>query len=82
MNLQAEAEAPPPPPPEEEIAKHKRQPADMRKCRAGDLGSVPTVREEQRRDPRIPEDPQPQRGPPGRMRRRLQGAKRSLRQRL
>ena len=46
-------------------SKHKRQPADRRKCSAGGLGSVPTVREEQWRDPRTPEDTQPQRGPPG-----------------
>ena len=62
--------------------KHKRQPADRRKCSAGGPGIVPTVREEQWRDPLTPEDTQPQRGPPGRMRRRLQGTKRSLRQRL
>ena len=60
-NRQAEAEAQP----EEEISKHKRQPADRRKCSAGGLGSVPTVMEEQWRDPRTPEDTQPQRGPPG-----------------
>ena len=60
-NLQAEAEAQP----EGDISKHKRQPAGRRKCSAGGLGSVPTVREEQWRDPITPEDTQPQRGPPG-----------------
>ena len=58
-NPQAEAEAQP----EGDISQHKRQPADRRKCRAGGLGSVPTVREEPRRDSRTPENPQPQRGP-------------------
>ena len=47
------------------FSKHKRQPADRRKCSAGGLGSIPTCREEQWRDPRTPEDTQPQRGPPG-----------------
>ena len=37
----------------------------MRKGSAGGLVSVPTVREEQWRDPVTPEDTQPQRGPPG-----------------
>ena len=60
-NLQAEAEAQP----EGENTKHKRQPADRRKCRAGGQGSVPTGREEKRRDPRTPEDQQPHLGPPG-----------------
>ena len=60
-NLQAETEAQP----EGDISKHKRQPADRRKCSEGGLGSAPTVREEQCRDPRTPEDTQPQRGPPG-----------------
>ena len=44
---QAAAEAQP----EGDISKHKRQPADRRKCSAGGLGSVPTAREEQWRDP-------------------------------
>ena len=60
-NLQTEAEAQP----EGDISKHKRQPADRSKRSAGGLGSVYTVREEQWRDPRTPEDTQPQRGPPG-----------------
>ena len=60
-NLQAEAEAQS----EGDIYKHKRQPADRTKCSAGGLGSEPTVMEEQWRDPRTPEDTQPQRGPPG-----------------
>ena len=46
-------------------SKHKRQPADRRKCSAGGLGSVSTVREAQWRDPITSEDTQPQRGPPG-----------------
>ena len=60
-NLQAEAEAQP----EGENTKHKRQPADRRKSSAGGPGIVPTVREEQWRDPLTPEDTQPQRGSPG-----------------
>ena len=59
-NLQAEAEAQP----EGDISKHKRQPADRKKGSAGGPGIVPTVREEQWRDPITPEDTQPQRGPP------------------
>ena len=51
--------------PEGYRAKHKRQPADGSKGKAGGHGSVPTGREEQWRDPRTPEDPQPQLGPPG-----------------
>ena len=46
-NRQAEAEASP----EEEVSKHKRQPADRRRCRAGRPGSGPTVRGAQWRDP-------------------------------
>ena len=42
-NLQAEAEALP----EGYITKHKRQPADRRKCSAGGPGIEPTVSEEQ-----------------------------------
>ena len=57
----AEAEAQP----GGENSKHKRQPADRRKCSAGGPGIVPTVREEQWRDPITPEDTQPKRGPPG-----------------
>ena len=60
-NPQAEGEAHP----EGYRAKHKRQPADGIKCKAGGLVTVPTVREEQRRDPRTPEDMLPQRGPLG-----------------
>ena len=60
-NPQAEGEAHP----EGYRAKHKRQPADGSKCKAGGLVTVPSVREEQRRDPRTPEDSQPQRGPTG-----------------
>ena len=60
-NRQAEAEASP----EGEVSKHKRQPADRRQCRAGGPGSRPTVKGAQRRDPRTAEDPQLQRGPPG-----------------
>ena len=58
----------------------QRQPANRRKCSAGGPGIVPTVREEQLSDPITPEDTQPQRGPPGKN--ALQGAKRSLQQRL
>ena len=60
-NRQAEAEAKP----AGEFSKHKRQPADRRKCRAGGPGIVPTAMEEPWRDPITPEDTQPQRGPPG-----------------
>ena len=60
-NLQAEAEVQP----EGYNTKHKRQPADRRKCSAGGPGIEPTVREEQWRDPLTSEDTQPQRGPPG-----------------
>ena len=60
-NRQAEAEASP----EGEVSKHKRQPADRRQCRAGGPGSGPTVRGAQWRDPITSEDPQLQRGPPG-----------------
>ena len=58
---QAEGEAHP----EGYRAKHKRQPVDGSKCNAGGLVSVTSAREEQWRDPRTPEDSQPQRGPPG-----------------
>ena len=51
--------------PEGDTSKHKRQPADMRKCSAGGIGNVSTVREAQWRDPRTSEDTQPQRGQPG-----------------
>ena len=51
--------------PEGYRTKRKRQPADGSKCNAGGHVSVPSVREEQGRDPRTPEDSQPQRGPPG-----------------
>ena len=51
--------------PEGDISKYKRQPADMRKCSAGGLVSISTVREAQWRDPRTSEDTQPQRGQPG-----------------
>ena len=60
-NCQAEAEAYP----EGEFSKHKRQPADRRKCKAGGPGIVPTVMEAPWRDPITSEDTQPQRGPPG-----------------
>ena len=60
-NPQAEGEAHP----EGYRAKHKRQPADGIKCKAGGLVTVPSVREEQRRDPRTPKDSLHQRGPPG-----------------
>ena len=59
-NPQAEVEAHP----EGYRAKHKRQPADGIKCKAGGLVTVPSVREEQRRGPRTPEESLPQRGPP------------------
>ena len=58
---QAAAEAQP----EGDIFKHKKQPADMRKCSAGGMGSVSTDREAQGRDPRTSEDTQPQQGQPG-----------------
>ena len=51
--------------PEGDISKHKRQPADKKKCSAGGLVSVSTVGEAQWRDPRTSEDTQPQRGQPG-----------------
>ena len=60
-NRQAEAEASP----EGAVSKHKRQPADRRQCRAGGPGSGPTVKGAQWRDPITSEDPQFQRGPPG-----------------
>ena len=60
-NRQAEAEALP----EGEVSKNNRQPADRRQCRAGGPGSGPTVRGAQWRDPITFEDPQFQRGPPG-----------------
>ena len=60
-NPEAEGEAYP----EGYRAKHKRQPADGIKCKAGGRVTVPSVREEQRRDPRTPEDTLPQRGPTG-----------------
>ena len=51
--------------PKGEFSRHKRQPADRRQCRAGGPGSGPTVKGAQWRDPITFEDPQPQRGPPG-----------------
>ena len=60
-NRQAEAEAKP----EGEFSKHKRQPADRRKCSAGGLVSISTVRKTQWRDPITSEDMQPQQGQPG-----------------
>ena len=60
-NPQAEGEAHP----EGYRAKPKRQSADGMKCKAGGLVTVPSVREEQRRDPRTPENSLPQRGPTG-----------------
>ena len=60
-NRQEEAEATP----EGEVPQPKRQPADRRQIRVGEPGSGPTVRGAQWREPRIPENPQPQRGTPG-----------------
>ena len=60
-NRQEEAEAPP----EGEFSKPKRQPADRSQSRVGEPGSRPTVRGAQWREPRIPQNPQPQRGTPG-----------------
>ena len=60
-NRQEEAEASP----EGEVSKPKRQPADRRQTREGEPGSGPTVRGAQWREPRIPENPQPQRGTSG-----------------
>ena len=60
-NWQEEAEASP----EGEFSKPKRQPADRSQSRVGEPGSRPTVRGAQWREPRIPQNPQPQRGTPG-----------------
>ena len=43
----------------------KRQPGDRRQSRVGGPGSGPTVRGAQWREPRTPQNPQPQRGTPG-----------------
>ena len=59
-NRQEEAEASP----EGEVPKPKLQPADRRQSRVGEPGSRPTVRGTQWREPRIPQNPQPQRGKP------------------
>ena len=48
-----------------EVSKPKRQPADRGQSRLGEPGSRPTVRGAQWREPRIPQNPQPQRGTPG-----------------
>ena len=60
-NRQEEAEASP----KGEVSKPKRQPADRSQSRVGEPGSRPTVRGAQWREPRIPQNPQPQRGTPG-----------------
>ena len=60
-NRQEEAEASH----EGEFSKPKRQPADRSQSRVGEPGSRPTVRGAQWREPRIPQNPQPQRGTPG-----------------
>ena len=60
-NRQEEAEASP----KGEVSKPKRQPADRRQSRSGGPGSGPTVRGAQWREPRTFQNPQPQRGPPG-----------------
>ena len=60
-NYQEEAKASP----EGEEPKPKRQPADRRQSRAGGLGSGPTVKGAQWREPRTSQNPQPHRGPPG-----------------
>ena len=60
-NRPAEAEATP----EGEGSKPKRQSADRGQSRLGEPGSRPTVRGAQRREPRNPQNSQPQRGTPG-----------------
>ena len=60
-NRQEEAEASP----EGEGSKPKRQSADRGQSRVGEPGSRPTARGAQWREPRIPQNPQPQRGTPG-----------------
>ena len=60
-NHQEEAEASP----EGEEPKPKRQLADRRQSRAGGPGSRPTVKGAQWREPRTSQNPQLQRGPPG-----------------
>ena len=60
-NKQEEAEASP----EGEVSKPKRQSADRRQSRAGGPGSGPTIRGAQWREPRTPQNLQPQRGTPG-----------------
>ena len=70
-NRQEEAE----PSPEREGSKPKRHSADRGQSRVGEPGSRPTVRGAQWREPRIPQNPQPQRGTPGKRAKRLQGAK-------
>ena len=60
-NRQEEAEASP----EGEVSMPKRQPADRSQSRVGEPGSRPMVRGAQWREPRIPQNPQPQRGTPG-----------------
>ena len=51
--------------PEGEFSKPKRQPADRSQSRVGEPGSRPIVRGAQWREPRIPQNPQPQRGTSG-----------------
>ena len=60
-NRQEEAEASP----KGEVSKPKRQPADRSQSRVGEPGSRPTIRGAQWREPRIPQNLQPQRGTPG-----------------
>ena len=60
-NRQEEAEASP----EGEASQPKGQPADRGQSRVGEPGSRPTVRGAPWREPRIPQNPQPQRGTPG-----------------
>ena len=57
----AEAEATP----EGEGSKPKSQSSDRGQIRVGEPGSRPTARGAQWREPRIPQNPQPQRGTPG-----------------
>ena len=59
-NRQEEAEASP----EGEGSQPKRQSADRGQSRVGEPGSRPTVRGAQWREPRIPQNPQLQRGTP------------------
>ena len=60
-NRHEEAEASP----KGEVSKPKWQPADRSQSRVGEPGSRPMVRGAQWREPRIPQNPQPQRGTPG-----------------